>query len=514
MRIFLGRRVGTLRFLAVPDVPRSQPGSAAGGLSARLAALRSSDIGKAAGLAGAMIVTNVVALGSTVVFARLLDDYGSLAALISYVLILSVVGQAMQVATAREAVLGTLGRGPQLAATLRSWTRVLLVATLALAVVSILLRAPIAAAVGVDQEWGAAAGLPTGALWLLLAILRGALQGIGDYRAVGLSLIGEQVTRLVSGAALAAVGLDVTGAFLGTTVSLAATAVWCGLLLRRHLAAPVAEPSAVSTDSSRAGIATAVGGAVADAASAAASAGAAARAVAATAVGPALRLRDHIARAWAPIAGLVVIAVLQNIDVIAAKHRFSTDVASSYGATAVAAKVLIWVAMGAGFYLVPETSRRHAEGEDTRPVLARSIGIVLVCAVPVLLIFALVPRLLLRLAFGADRLLAVDALLPLGVAFTLLALTYLAIQYMLGLRQTRFLIPMGLIAAAEPVLLLTVAPSNPDGFSVVLLGIQAVATVVALLLAFKRPGATDPARPRARRRAQPLPAAGGSTPPG
>ena len=46
--------------------------------------------------------------------------------------------------------------------------------------------------------------------------------------------------------------------------------------------------------------------------------------------------------------------------------------ASSYAATAVAAKVLIWVAIGAGFYLVPEASRRRAAGEDTRPVLLQS----------------------------------------------------------------------------------------------------------------------------------------------
>ena len=58
-----------------------------------------------------MIANNVIALGSTVVFARLLSDYGSLAALISYFLILSVAGQAMQVATAREGVLGHLGVG-------------------------------------------------------------------------------------------------------------------------------------------------------------------------------------------------------------------------------------------------------------------------------------------------------------------------------------------------------------------------------------------------------------------
>jgi len=199
------------------------------------------------------------------------------------------------------------------------------------------------------------------------------------------------------------------------------------------------------------------------------------------------RLRDHVAGATTPIAGLVIVALLQNVDIIAGKHRFSTDVASSYGATAVAAKVLVWVAMGAGFYLVPETSRRHAAGEDTRRVLVNAIGIVLVCALPVLAIFAFGGEQLLKAAFGADRLLAVDALLPLGVAFTLLALTYLAIQYLLALRRTSFLLPLGAIALAEPVLLVTVAPSNPDGFAAVVLALQALAAAVALALAFARP---------------------------
>src|SRR5437588_7341300 len=82
------------------------------------AGLRSSETAKAAGLAVAMIVNNVVALGSTFVFARLINDYGSLAALVGYLIILTVVGQAMQVATAREGVLGHLGVGPGMAATL------------------------------------------------------------------------------------------------------------------------------------------------------------------------------------------------------------------------------------------------------------------------------------------------------------------------------------------------------------------------------------------------------------
>lgn len=432
-------------------------GGGAGGpasLRGRLATLRTSDIGRAGGLAGAMIANNVVALGSTVVFARLLDDYGSLAALISFYLILSVAGQAMQVATARDAVLGQLGRGPALAATLRGWSRSLLLLTVALAVVSIVLRAPIAAAVGVEQEWAAAIGLPAGVLWLLLSLLRGGLQGTGDYRSVGISLVGEQGARLVLGAGLAASGLDVTGAYLATPLSLLAMAVYCDVQLHR-VTSPAGDP--VASVEARHPVSA-----------------------------PARRLRDHVAGAMTPIAGLIVVALLQNVDIIAGKHRFSTDVASSYGATAVAAKVLVWVAMGAGFYLVPETSRRHAEGEDTRPVLVRAIGIVLVCALPVLAVFAFGGRELLKAAFGAERLLAVDALLPLGVAFTLLAVTYLAIQYLLALRRTAFLLPLGAIAVTEPVLLLTAAPSNPDGFAVVVLGIQALATAAALALAFAR----------------------------
>ncbi len=423
----------------------------------QLANLRGSDTAKAAGLAGAMVINNVVALGSVVVFARLLSDYGSLAALVSYFLILAVAGYAMQLATAREAVLGHLGVGPALAATVRSWTKSILLFTAVMTVVSFLLRAPIASAVGVKQQWAAALGIPAGCLYLLLCIMRGVLQGLGDYRAVGISLVGEQTARLITGAILAAAGLGVTGAYIGTPLSFVAMMIYCAVPLRQRLgrAAPD-EP-------------------------------------------PALGLWEHVRQAWVPIASLAVIAVLQNIDIIVGKHRFSTDVASSYGATAQASKVPIWVAMGVGFYLVPEVSRRRAAGEDTRPVLAKSLGIIAVAAAPCLLIYAAVPRLLLRLAFGPKRLLAVDSLLILGVAFTLLAATYLAIQYMLALKRTWFLAAIAVVAVAEPFFLL-LAPRRPAGFAAVVVAVQAAGALVAFGLALRRerpPPATEPPDPAA-----------------
>ena len=408
----------------------------------QLSTLRGSDTAKAAGLAGAMVANNVIALGSVIVFSRELTDYGSLAALVSYFLILAVVGYAMQLATAREAVLGHLGTGRAMATTIRSWTRSILVFTAGMTVISVLVRHPIASAVGVKQDWAAALGIPAGCLYVLLCIMRGFLQGVGDYKAVGISLIGEQATRLAIGGVLAGVGLGVTGAYIGTPLSFVAMIFYCAVLLRRHLGPP--EPHRRAR----------------------------------------IGLWAHVASAWAAIAALGIIAVLQNIDIIAAKHQFSTDLASSYSATAVAAKVLIWVAMGAGFYLVPEVSRRHSAGEDTRPVLAKALAIVAVAAIPCLLIYGFASTPLIRAAFKSNRLLAVDALFILGVAFTLLAATYLAVQYMLALKRSWFLLPLGAVAVAEPILLLN-ASHQPKQFALVVLGVQVVGAVVAFAIALR-----------------------------
>jgi O-antigen/teichoic acid export membrane protein len=409
-----------------------------------LAILREPDTAKAAGLAGAMIANNVIALGSTFVFARLIGDYGSLAALVSYLLILAVVGQAMQVATAREGVLGRLGVKEGMAATLISWTKVMVVCTVGVAIVSILLRHPIADLVGVKHDqWAAAAGLPAASIYLELCLLRGALQGIGDYKHVGLSLIGEQGSRLAIGTVLAVAGLGLTGAYLGSLFSYIVMCGYCTVYLRRQLV----------PESGRR-------------------------------VAAALSLWVHVKRAWAPIAGLIVVALLQNIDLIAAKHRFDSKTASSYAATAVAAKVVIWVAMGASFYLVPEVSRRRAAGENTRGVLVRALGIIFVCAIPCLLIFAVGAHPLLSIAFSHKRATASSSLLPLGAAFSALAATYLAVQYLLALKRTWFLVAIGAVAAAEPVFLLS-APRHPAGFAGVVLAIQAVGALVAFALALR-----------------------------
>lgn len=409
------------------------------------ARFRGSDAGTAAVLGGSMIVTNLIALVTTVAFGRLLGvkGYGELAAILSSFLILSVPGAALQVAAAREGALGHLGHGPEFATTLRRWTLSLIALTAAVAVASILLRHQLADLIGVDQAWASAAVPPAATIWILLSIQRGALQAARSYMAVGMSMIAEQAARLTLGALLALTALKVTGAYLGTPLAMAVTCVILSALLARRLGPPNREHNRHP-------------------------------------------LRQLARDAWVAIAGLALIAILQNIDVIVAQHRLEGTDAGAYAAAAVAAKVVVWVAVGIGFYLLPEAARRHADGGDARPILLRALAVTGLIALPCLLIYAIVPELLLKLAYGPQYTKGAQALFELGIAMALLAVTYLCVQLLLALREWKFLIGLTVIVIAEPVALLSLSGGGTiNGFAGVVLGIQAVAAVGSMIVAYR-----------------------------
>jgi O-antigen/teichoic acid export membrane protein len=392
---------------------------------------------KAIGLAAATMAANLVAVVFTVIFTRMLgaDGYGSLAALLNLTIILFVPGSALQVAAAREGTLGRLGRGGELAGTLRRWTRHIMIVLAVVAVAAAVAREPLAAALNVEQEWAAAAVPVTGVLWLLLCLQRGLLQSARAYKAVGLSVVLEALGRLAVSLTFVGLGAGVTGAYLGTLASLAVAASVVGFVLRRRLGPPT--PGA----------------------------------------------RQHPLRAVArdaalPIAVLTVVAALQNVDVIMAKHVLSDSVAGVYAATTVAAKAVVWIAVGLGFWVLPEATRRAATGADPRAVLARGLGVIGAISACALIVFATVPALLLRTAFGAEYETGETVLLTLGAAYALLAAAYIGVQFLLGLRHRWFAAALGLVALVEPVLL--ASADDLESFASVVLLVQALAACVAL----------------------------------
>jgi O-antigen/teichoic acid export membrane protein len=409
-----------------------------------LAGLERSDTGRAAGLGLAVIVSNVLALVFTVVFARVLgaSGYGSLAVLVSAFIIMMVPGSALQIAAAREVSRDLASGSPNAGAGTRRWLARFVLATVLVALVAIPLRSVIGAIVGVDELWAAAAVPVTAMMWMILSVERGVLQGFQRYRVVAYSIVGEGSLRIAF-ALLLVVPLDVTGAFLGSALSLAVLAVILWAPLSRELPGPD---------------------------------------------GPNLdpRLRALLAGSWMPVVALTLLLVLQEVPVIVVKHVATDDAAGSYAVAAVAAKAIVWVAIGLGMYLLPEASRRGSIGVDARPILLRTLCLIAAAGIPMILVYATVGEPLLRAVFGGDLTDASAALSWLGLAMTLLACTYLSAQYLLALRRSRFVWLLGLAAIAEFGLLLAVG----DDLTAVALAVLAVQVALAapmLLIALRQP---------------------------
>ena len=379
-----------------------------------LPVLRESETIKAAALAAAYVVAIGLGLVFTILAARILgDSYGALARITSFYLILTVPGLALQAAVAREVAVGDLGGSGALAASMRGWMRQVVVFGVVVVVAAVLLRAPLADLLHVDQEWAAATVPLTAVLWLAVSMQRGLLQGLRAYTPVGASIVGEGAGRLIVGVGLGAATSSVSWMWLGQLVALVAVFVCLAWILRTRLGEPGAEVKGE-------------------------------------------RLRDLIRTAWVPIVGLTLLAVLQNADVIISGHVFAKHEASSYAAAAVAAKVPYWVAIGIALYLLPEATRRAAVGERPVGVLGRSFGLLAAAAIPSLLIFAVAAEPVLRLGFGAKLTGASDALTTLCLAYTMLSAAYLAVQYLLALRQELFLVVLAAAAALELVMLPTI----------------------------------------------------------
>ncbi len=195
-----------------------------------LPVLRESETIKAAALAAAYVVAIGLGLVFTILAARILgDSYGALARITSFYLILTVPGLALQAAVAREVAVGDLGGSGALAASMRGWLRQVVVFGVVVVVAAVLLRAPLADLLHVDQEWAAATVPLTAVLWLAVSMQRGLLQGLRAYTPVGASIVGEGAGRLIVGVGLGAATSSVTWMWLGQLVALVAVFVAPGL---------------------------------------------------------------------------------------------------------------------------------------------------------------------------------------------------------------------------------------------------------------------------------------------
>lgn len=159
-------------------------------------------------------------------------------------------------------------------------------------------------------------------------------------------------------------------------------------------------------------------------------------------------------RALPPIVvGLTGIAVLANVDVVAAKLSLGGTAAGLFGAAAVIAKALMVIPAALTTVLLPRVAAREAEGKPTGSLLAAGILVMFLAGLLAIAVIYPFENTVIDIAFGAQYEGAAPLLIPFLGATTLLGALLILVNHHVGRGDHRFVWAVGGLAIVQLVLL-------------------------------------------------------------
>jgi len=400
-------------------------------------------------LAIAGMLANVANLGVTLVIARAMStrSYGATAQLFALFMIVSMPGSALLVGVVRRVTAWTrTGRADLVAGWAARVRRAGLRGVVAVAVVAVVVRWPLADVLSLPGPGGVAETLTAGAAWCLLCVDRGLLQAAHRYRELATNLLVDATVKGVATVGLVVAGLSQTGAAVAVLLGVLAALAHARRALGRAAGnAPATAPAQPPGP-------------------------------------PVARQRRLAVELGAALTALAFLALLQNIDVLI-QGRLSPGQSGQYAAVSVTCKVLMFGAVVLAGFLLPEAADRRQLGEHALHQLGATLAILALPAAALLAAAFVAPSTLLSLAFGPRFTDASAALLPLAAAMTCLGATVLFTHYLLALGSRAVLVALGLTAAAAAGLI-SLADGSPVTTARMDLAVQAVlAAVTGLLVA-------------------------------
>lgn len=227
-------------------------------------------------------------------------------------------------------------------------------------------------------------------------LLTGFFQGLQQFEIMGSMEVATGALRVVVGYALVAMGLNVTGAVAALpAASSAATAL--GLYAARR--------SAVTGPSQTPHSATEVIG----------------------------------IRPLSVISGLVLFAILTQLDMVLVKLLFSPELASEYAVAVTLGKIIFFFPMAVASVLLPKTARSFTLNRDAGPLMQLSLLAVIIPCGLITGLYVLFPAQIVHVVLGSQHAVNGAILGVVAAAMTFRAVINLWINYTLATNGTRFL---------------------------------------------------------------------------
>ncbi|MCC6830138.1 MAG: oligosaccharide flippase family protein [Thermoleophilia bacterium] len=338
------------------------------------------------------------------------DDFGALAALIAVITVAGLPFGAVQLVVARsvagDLALGQRDRAASFAGSAVGLTLVIGVIT---AAAGVLAAGPIAHLLQLEDDGATAVAVTALTLPFAMALpaLLGVVQGEQRFRPYALAPLAGAMVRLISLVVLLIAGLALTGAVTATLIGTVVSSLAVLWPVRRHLR-----------------IAEALAG-----------------------------MRRILRETLRPAIGLLGIASLTNVDVVVVKGALSASDAGVLGATAIIAKLAVFVPSAIIVVLQPRVAARIARGRAADDILGRSVLVTLgFCAVFTVMCLAAAEP-IVHLLYGSEFGGAATLLGGYAVFASVLSLVNVHLNYQLSGGAVRAPLLVGAFAAVHAVAL-------------------------------------------------------------
>ena len=227
----------------------------------------------------------------------------------------------------------------------------------------------------------------------LIPIGRGALQGLQEFKILGYNIITEAFLKLIFGVFLVFLGLAVNGAILAIILSFIFPLILLYYKLKKYL------ENKEQTS---------------------------------------LNIKEIYSNSYAVLFTLLTLTLFYTIDLFLVKHYFSGIEAGLYATASLLGKIIYFASLAIVLVMFPKTTELFTVNKPSSTILIKSLVFILLIAIPVLLVYFLLPEYAILILGGREYLPISNLLGFFGLAMTFFTLSYTLAFYNLSINKSSF----------------------------------------------------------------------------
>ena len=136
---------------------------------------------------------------------------------------------------------------------------------------------------------------------------------------------------------------------------------------------------------------------------------------------------------------LISLTAFYSIDILLVKHFFTNEEAGYYSAAGLIGRILFFGSLSISQVMSSKVAGLYENKKSHKPLLKRSLFIILILTIPALILYYLFPELIINILFGKSYLIIRRLIFFSGIMMTLFSLIYMISFYNISIHKTMFI---------------------------------------------------------------------------